>query len=133
MGCATISPARCLLAGDKPLLAAPAMNWRMWEHPATGTQSGAAQGGRRVFVGPNEGGMACGEWGLGRMAEVDEIVSAAEKILSGEADKPLQGRHVSSRLGRPSSRSTLFASSATVQAASRAMRSRLQRPALARA
>ncbi|MBT3071213.1 bifunctional phosphopantothenoylcysteine decarboxylase/phosphopantothenate synthase [Rhodomicrobium sp. Az07] len=70
-----------ILAGDKPVLAAPAMNWRMWTHPATRRNLAqlAADGVR--FVGPNEGNMACGEWGVGRMAEVDEIMNAANAVL----------------------------------------------------
>ncbi len=83
-----------ILAGDKPILAAPAMNWRMWEHPATRRNLAQLKADGVHFVGPNEGGMACGEWGLGRMAEVDEIVSAAERLLSGQTDKSLRGRHV---------------------------------------
>jgi len=75
-----------ILAGDKPVLAAPAMNWRMWTHPATRRNLAqlAADGVR--FVGPNEGAMACGEWGVGRMAEVDEILTAASVILREDAD-----------------------------------------------
>jgi phosphopantothenoylcysteine decarboxylase/phosphopantothenate--cysteine ligase len=61
--------ATVLLATDKPVLAAPAMNVRMWEHPATqaNIKTLAARGVRTV--GPNEGDMACGEYGFGRMAE----------------------------------------------------------------
>jgi phosphopantothenoylcysteine decarboxylase/phosphopantothenate--cysteine ligase len=83
-----------LLAADKPILAAPAMNWRMWENPATQRNIAQLKADGLHFVGPNEGGMACGEWGLGRMAEVDEMLAAAERLLSGGALKPLQGRHV---------------------------------------
>lgn len=67
-----------LLATDKPVLAAPAMNVRMWDHPATrGNLQVLGQRGIQ-FVGPGEGDMACGEWGLGRMAEPHEIVAAIE-------------------------------------------------------
>jgi phosphopantothenoylcysteine decarboxylase/phosphopantothenate--cysteine ligase len=83
-----------LLAADKPILAAPAMNWRMWEHPATRRNLAQLKADGVHFVGPNEGGMACGEWGMGRMAEVDEILSAAESLLGGQPGKSLQGRHV---------------------------------------
>jgi phosphopantothenoylcysteine decarboxylase / phosphopantothenate---cysteine ligase len=83
-----------LLAADKPVLAAPAMNWRMWEHPATRRNLGQLKADGVRFVGPNEGGMACGEWGMGRMAEVDGILAAAEDILSAGDAKPLQGQHV---------------------------------------
>lgn len=82
------------LAADKPVLAAPAMNWRMWEHPATRRNMSQLKADGVYFVGPNEGPMACGETGFGRMAEVDEILAAAEKILEGESTKPLAGRSV---------------------------------------
>ena len=80
-----------LLATDTPVLCAPAMNVRMWEHPATRRNVAqlAADGVR--FVGPNKGGMACGEFGPGRMAEPMEIVSAVQAALSSG---PLAGRHV---------------------------------------
>ncbi len=83
-----------LLAADKPVLAAPAMNWRMWENAATRRNLTQLKADGVQFVGPNEGSMACGEWGTGRMAEPDEILAAAERILAGEGAKPLQGRHV---------------------------------------
>jgi phosphopantothenoylcysteine decarboxylase/phosphopantothenate--cysteine ligase len=83
-----------LLAADKPVLAAPAMNWRMWEHPATKRNLVQLRADGVQFVGPNEGAMACGEWGLGRMAEVEEIIAAAERLLTGGGEKPLSGRHV---------------------------------------
>jgi len=74
-----------LLATDKPVLAAPAMNVRMWEHPATQANIAtlAARGVRRV--GPNEGDMACGEYGFGRMAEPGEILAAIETFFAAEA------------------------------------------------
>ncbi len=83
-----------LLAADKPVLAAPAMNWRMWENPATQRNLSQLKADGIRFVGPNPGSMACGEWGVGRMAEVDEILSAVERLLAGEIGKPLHGRHV---------------------------------------
>ena len=83
-----------LLAADKQVLAAPAMNWRMWEHPATRRNLSQLKTDGVYFVGPNEGAMACGETGFGRMAEVEEILAAAEKILEGESAKPLAGRNV---------------------------------------
>jgi phosphopantothenoylcysteine decarboxylase / phosphopantothenate---cysteine ligase len=83
-----------LLAADKPVLAAPAMNWRMWENPATRRNIGALRADGVHFVGPNEGGMACGEWGMGRMAEPDQILVETERLLSGDAPGPLRGRHV---------------------------------------
>src|SRR5262245_62270417 len=79
-----------LLASDKAPLIAPAMNWRMWHHAAT--QSNLAllesRGVRRV--GPGEGPMACGEFGLGRMAEPAEILAAIEALLT--TDGALKGR-----------------------------------------
>ena len=71
-----------LLATDKPVLIAPAMNPQMWQHPATRRNLAqlAADGIRRV--GPNPGDMACGETGVGRMAEPDEILAAIEELLA---------------------------------------------------
>ncbi len=78
-----------LLVTDKPILVAPAMNFRMWGHPATQANL-ATLGGRGVRrVGPNAGMLAEGESGLGRMAEVPEIVAAVEGLL---ATGPLRGR-----------------------------------------
>jgi len=70
-----------LLATDKPILCAPAMNVRMWENPAT-QENLATLAGRGVgFIGPEEGDMACGEWGLGRMSEPDRIAEAVEDFF----------------------------------------------------
>jgi len=73
-----------LLATDKPVLVAPAMNVRMWEHPATraNVETLAARGVMRV--GPGTGDMACGEFGEGRMAEPEEILGAIEAFFRGE-------------------------------------------------
>lgn len=65
-----------LLATDTPVLLAPAMNVRMWEHAATQRNLNTLRQDGIQFVGPNEGGMACGEFGPGRMAEPDEILAA---------------------------------------------------------
>jgi phosphopantothenoylcysteine decarboxylase / phosphopantothenate---cysteine ligase len=81
-----------LLATDKPVLVAPAMNVRMWWHPATQANMATLKGRGVRDVGPNEGAMACNEFGFGRMAEPAEILAAIEAALS--ADKPLSGRHV---------------------------------------
>jgi phosphopantothenoylcysteine decarboxylase / phosphopantothenate---cysteine ligase len=83
-----------LLATDKPVLVAPAMNVRMWEHPATQANMATLQqrGVRRV--GPGTGDMACGETGAGRMSEPHEILTAiASFFLEAEAPafKPLRG------------------------------------------
>jgi phosphopantothenoylcysteine decarboxylase / phosphopantothenate---cysteine ligase len=80
-----------LLATDTPVLMAPAMNVRMWQHAATQRNLAVlTQDGVRC-VGPNDGEMACGEYGPGRMAEVPEIIAAIDAAL---ADGPLRGRHV---------------------------------------
>ena len=80
-----------LMATDKRVLIAPAMNVRMWEHPATQRNAAqlAADGIR--FAGPVDGSMACGEFGPGRMSEPDEIVGAIEQAL---ASGPMAGKHV---------------------------------------
>jgi len=76
-----------LLATDKPVLCAPAMNVRMWLHPATRRSVATLAADGVGFVGPNEGVMACNEFGPGRMAEPDEIVAAVERHFSGAADE----------------------------------------------
>ena len=83
-----------LLATDKPVLMAPAMNVRMWEHAATRRNRAALQADGVAFVGPDEGAMACGEFGFGRMAEPAAIFDAVIDLLNGEAERPLAGRHV---------------------------------------
>jgi len=82
--------ATTLLASDKPILIAPAMNAMMWAHPATQANIAtlAARGVRRI--GPNAGDLACGEIGSGRMAEPTEILAAIEQSLS--LDHRLAGR-----------------------------------------
>ncbi|MDK3019587.1 bifunctional phosphopantothenoylcysteine decarboxylase/phosphopantothenate--cysteine ligase CoaBC [Pseudodonghicola flavimaris] len=80
-----------LLATDTPVLLAPAMNVRMWDHPATRRNVAQLRADGVAFVGPNEGGMACGEFGPGRMAEPLEIVAAIDTALS---DGPLTGKRI---------------------------------------
>jgi phosphopantothenoylcysteine decarboxylase / phosphopantothenate---cysteine ligase len=80
-----------LLATDTPVLAAPAMNVRMWQHAATQRNLVQVQADGVRLVGPNDGDMACGEYGPGRMAEPLEIVAAAEAMLGAG---PLAGKHV---------------------------------------
>ena len=70
-----------LLAADKQVLAAPAMNVRMWEHPATRRNLATLKADGIDFVGPDEGEMACGEYGLGRMAEPQAILETIESLL----------------------------------------------------
>lgn len=96
-----------LLATDKPVLMAPAMNVRMWEHAATRRNLETLRADGVHFVGPDEGAMACGEWGEGRMAEPEAIFQAIQALLAGvvtppaaiaapaiSAPGPLAGRHV---------------------------------------
>jgi phosphopantothenoylcysteine decarboxylase / phosphopantothenate---cysteine ligase len=73
-----------LIATDKKVLAAPAMNLRMWLHPATQRNLATLRNDGVLFVGPNDGDMACGEYGPGRMAEPLEIVAAVEAALDGD-------------------------------------------------
>ena len=80
-----------LLATDKKVLLAPAMNVRMWQHPATQRNLAQVQADGARLVGPDVGDMACGEFGPGRMAEPLEIVAAIETAL---ADGPLRGKHI---------------------------------------
>ncbi len=83
-----------LLATDKRVLVAPAMNVRMWQHPATRRNVTTLRADGIHFVGPDEGEMACGEFGPGRMAEPEAIVSAVARLLSEKQKGPLTGRHV---------------------------------------
>ena len=99
-----------LLATDKPVLAAPAMNVRMWLHPATAANAAALAARGVRFVGPDEGVMACHEYGPGRLAEPPAIVAAVRDMLAPGASapavpatpdpavpdpgRPLVGRHV---------------------------------------
>ena len=96
-----------LLATDKKVLAAPAMNVRMWEHAATQRNLTTLRADGIHFVGPDEGEMACGEYGPGRMAEPAAILAAIADLLGAKAappkptprivsgaGKPLAGRHV---------------------------------------
>ena len=83
-----------LLATDKKVLAAPAMNVRMWQHKATRRNVARLRDDGIAFVGPNEGEMACGEYGPGRMAEASEIIYAIETLMRTKARGPLAGRRV---------------------------------------
>ena len=82
-----------LLATDKRVLMAPAMNVRMWRHPATQRNLATLGADGVLFTGPDEGEMACGEFGPGRMSEPDAIFAAIVAALT-EAPKPLAGRRV---------------------------------------
>lgn len=88
-----------LLATDKRVLYAPAMNVRMWEAAATQRNVETLRQDGALFIGPDAGEMACGEFGAGRMAEPDAIADAVQGALMGDmsldglrGDKPLKGR-----------------------------------------
>ncbi|MEM9233256.1 MAG: bifunctional phosphopantothenoylcysteine decarboxylase/phosphopantothenate--cysteine ligase CoaBC [Pseudomonadota bacterium] len=92
-----------LLATDKRVLFAPAMNVRMWEHPATRRNVETLTSDGALFTGPDDGEMACGEYGPGRMAEPEQIADAIAGVMSGETkiaapglkpEQSLAGRHV---------------------------------------
>ena len=80
-----------LMATDTPVMIAPAMNVRMWEHPATQRNLARLRGDGVAVVGPEEGDMACGEFGPGRLSEVPEIIAAVEAHFSAG---PLAGKRV---------------------------------------
>ena len=82
-----------LLATDKPVLIAPAMNVRMWTHAATQRNLARLKADGIGVIGPNDGEMACGEYGPGRMAEPLEIAAAIERHLAPQA-RPLAGKKV---------------------------------------
>jgi phosphopantothenoylcysteine decarboxylase/phosphopantothenate--cysteine ligase len=84
--------ATVLLATDKPVLVAPAMNVRMWEHPATQANLATLRQRGVHVVGPDEGAMACNEFGFGRLAEPPVIRDAIAGLLS-PAVRPLVGKH----------------------------------------
>lgn len=79
-----------LLATDKPILVAPAMNVRMWEHAATQANLSILRQRGVMVVGPDSGAMACGEYGPGRLAEPPVILSAIQAALNNGL---LRGRH----------------------------------------
>lgn len=83
-----------LLATDKPVLATPAMNVRMWQHPATRRNVAQLRADGVTVMEPDEGAMACGEFGPGRLPEPDAIVARIEQMLAGNAPRPLFGRHI---------------------------------------
>ena len=83
-----------LLATDKRVLLAPAMNVRMWHHPATQRNLDTLKADGVLFTGPDEGDMACGEYGLGRMSEPEAILAAIQFHITGGIDGPLAGKKV---------------------------------------
>ena len=80
-----------LLATDTPVLVAPAMNVRMWDHLATRRNVVQLKADGIRFVGPNQGDMACGEYGFGRMAEPEEIFATISAVFT---EGPLTGKHI---------------------------------------
>nr|WP_321524009.1 bifunctional phosphopantothenoylcysteine decarboxylase/phosphopantothenate--cysteine ligase CoaBC [uncultured Cohaesibacter sp.] len=92
-GIADDLPSTMLLATDKPVLVAPAMNVRMWYHPATQRNLATLHQDGLHFVGPAVGMMACNEEGPGRLSEPEEIVSEIRTLLD-DSPKPLSGKHV---------------------------------------
>ena len=80
-----------LLATDKPVLVAPSMNVRMWHHPATQRNLNAIRDDGIITIGPNEGDMACGEFGLGRMSEPSEVITF---LISYFTQGPLSGKRI---------------------------------------
>ncbi len=83
-----------LLATDKPVLMAPAMNVRMWTHPAVRRNVATLRADGVAVLEPDEGAMACGEFGPGRLPEVEQIAIAIEARLAGDGAGKLAGRHV---------------------------------------
>lgn len=82
-----------LLATDTPVLAAPAMNVRMWQHAATRRNVARLRADGITILDPDEGAMACGEYGPGRLPEPEAIAAAIDRALAPSAG-PLAGRHV---------------------------------------
>jgi phosphopantothenoylcysteine decarboxylase/phosphopantothenate--cysteine ligase len=82
-----------LLATDKKVLAAPAMNVRMWQHEATQRNVARLRADGVTIVAPDQGEMACGEYGPGRLPEPSAILAAIEAMLA-PGEKRLAGRHV---------------------------------------
>jgi phosphopantothenoylcysteine decarboxylase / phosphopantothenate---cysteine ligase len=84
-----------LLATDKPVMMVPAMNVRMWQHRAVQRNVDTLRGDGVLFVGPDEGAMACGEYGPGRMAEPGEITRNILAFFEHQFEPaPLNGRHI---------------------------------------
>ena len=81
-----------LLATDKPVLAAPAMNVRMWQHAATRRNVARLRADGVTVMAPDDGAMACGEYGPGRLPEPAAIADAIDAAL-GTGNRPLAGRH----------------------------------------
>ncbi len=83
-----------LMATDKPVMMAPAMNVRMWEHRATQRNLETLKSDGVTIIGPDKGDMACGEFGPGRMAEPEEIADAIETYFAKTRVGPMTGKRV---------------------------------------
>ena len=84
-----------LLATDTPVIVAPAMNVRMWEHPATQRNLSTLKSDGIELVGPDKGTMACNEYGMGRLSEPLEMIAALEKHFEArKSSGVLDGKHV---------------------------------------
>ncbi|KQN93491.1 bifunctional phosphopantothenoylcysteine decarboxylase/phosphopantothenate synthase [Sphingomonas sp. Leaf231] len=83
-----------LLATDKPVLMAPAMNVRMWQHPATRRNVATLRADGLHVMEPDEGAMACGEYGPGRLPEPAAILARIEEALRMPSPKALTGKHI---------------------------------------
>ncbi len=105
-----------LLATDKPVLVAPAMNVRMWEHAATRINIETLAGRGVLRVGPGAGDMACGEFGEGRMAEPDEILGAIEAFFLGEVAPVTPSGGAPGRTRTLKGRKALVTSGPTIEA-----------------
>ena len=83
-----------LMATDKPVIFAPAMNVRMWEHAATQRNLETLKNDGALMVGPDKGDMACGEFGFGRMAEPEEIADSISAFFARDTKGPLTGKSI---------------------------------------
>jgi phosphopantothenoylcysteine decarboxylase/phosphopantothenate--cysteine ligase len=101
-----------LLATDKPVLMAPAMNVRMWQHPATQRNLESLKGDGVLVTGPEDGDMACGEYGPGRMSEAADIFAAIEKFYGGQS-LPAQSKPDLSTTGPLAGRKVLITAGPT--------------------
>ena len=110
------------LSTPAPLLVAPAMNVRMWHHPATQANVASLRERGVAFAGPAEGALAEGEQGMGRMAEPAEIVAAIEALLGRARRRARRAGACSSPPAARASRSTACAISATAPRAAWAPR-----------
>lgn len=88
-----------LLATDKPVMMAPAMNVRMWSHPATQRNLVRLKADGITIIEPTEGAMACGEFGIGRMAEPETIATAIKSFFAGQPKARLAGKRITVTAG----------------------------------